>query len=113
MFRTGFAAGAIGSSPGGWTALREKFFGCIAGCHIGSSMGAAVEGWTYDRIEKEYGTVEKLLPYQHYRNGWTREPGTTEDGVERQKLMITAIAECSRAAAASFEENRRDASLWS
>jgi len=25
--------------------LREKFFGCIAGCHIGSAMGAAVEGW--------------------------------------------------------------------
>lgn len=92
VLRTGMAAGVVVPSPGG-TPLREKFFGCIAGCHIGSSMGAAVEGWTYDRIEKEYGTVEKLLPYQHYRNGWTREPGTTEDGVERQKLMITAIAE--------------------
>jgi ADP-ribosylglycohydrolase len=74
-------------------ALRDKFFGCIAGCHIGSSMGAAVEGWPYERIEKEYGTLDRLLPYQHYRNGWTREPGTTEDGVERQKLMITAIVE--------------------
>lgn len=29
----------------------------------------------------------------HYVNGWMREPGTTEDGVERQKLMITAIME--------------------
>ena len=29
----------------------------------------------------------------HYNNGWMREPGTTEDGVERQKLMITAIME--------------------
>jgi ADP-ribosylglycohydrolase len=74
-------------------ALRDKFFGCIAGCHIGSSMGAAVEGWPYERIEKEYGTLDRLLPYEHYRNGWTREPGTTEDGVERQKLMITAIIE--------------------
>jgi ADP-ribosylglycohydrolase len=73
--------------------LRDKFFGCIAGCHIGSSMGAPVEGWPYERIEKEYGTLDRLLPYQHYRNGWTREPGTTEDGVERQKLMITAIIE--------------------
>ncbi len=56
-------------------------------------MGAVVEGWSYDRIEKEYGTHDRLRSYQHYRNGWNREPGTTEDGVERQKLMITAIIE--------------------
>jgi len=75
--------------------LREKFFGCIAGCHIGSSMGAAVEGWSWQDIEKKYGTLDKLLPYHHYRGttDWVREPGTTEDGVERQKLMITAIIE--------------------
>jgi ADP-ribosylglycohydrolase len=71
--------------------LLDKFFGSIAACHIGSSMGAVVEGWPYDRIEKEYGTLDRLRTYQHYRNGWDREPGTTEDGVERQKLMITAI----------------------
>ena len=71
--------------------LREKFYGCISGAHIGSSMGAAVEGWSYTRIEETYGTVEELLPYEHYGNGWKRDPGTTEDGVERQKLMITAI----------------------
>jgi ADP-ribosylglycohydrolase len=73
--------------------LRDKFFGCIAACHIGSSMGAVVEGWTYDRIEKTHGTFDKLVTYEHYRNNWKREPGTTEDGVERQKLMITAIIE--------------------
>ena len=56
-------------------------------------MGAPCEGWSYERIEKEYGTIDRLLPYQHYSNGWNREPGTTEDGVERQKLMITAIIE--------------------
>jgi len=71
--------------------LKDKFFGCIAGVHIGSSMGAAVEGWSYDKIESTYGIVDKLLSYEHYNNGWRREPGTTEDGVERQKLMITAI----------------------
>lgn len=36
---------------------------------------------------------DKFLPYMHYGNGRMREPGTTEDGVERQKLMITAIME--------------------
>jgi ADP-ribosylglycohydrolase len=73
--------------------LREKFFGCIAGCHIGSAMGAVVEGRSWDKIEQEFGTLDKLLPYHHYgnSNNWMREPGTTEDGVERQKLMITAI----------------------
>ncbi|MDD4796669.1 MAG: ADP-ribosylglycohydrolase family protein [Eubacteriales bacterium] len=73
--------------------LRDKFYGCIAGCHIGSAMGAAVEGMTYPEIESRYGLVEDFLPYEHYNNGWLREPGTTEDGVERQKLMITAIME--------------------
>jgi ADP-ribosylglycohydrolase len=79
--------------PADGPTLGEKFFGCIAGCHIGSSMGAAVEGWSWERIEKQYGTLDRLLPYEHYGNGWRREPGTTEDGVERQKLMITAILE--------------------
>ncbi|MCL5282794.1 MAG: ADP-ribosylglycohydrolase family protein [Planctomycetes bacterium] len=74
--------------------LREKFFGCIAGCHIGSAMGAPVEGWAYERIEREYGLLDKPLSYTAYgKRDWVREPGTTEDGVERQKLMITAIIE--------------------
>ncbi len=73
----------------GGVSLREKFFGCIAGCHIGSAMGAPVEGWSYERIEREHGLLDKLLPYSHYgRKDWVREPGTTEDGIERQKLMI-------------------------
>lgn len=84
-----------GSRPpdAGKISLRDKFFGCIAACHAGSSMGAPCEGWSYERIEAKYGTIDKLLPYQHYSNGWNREPGTTEDGCERQKLMITAIIE--------------------
>jgi hypothetical protein len=73
--------------------LRDKFKGCIGGCHIGSAMGAAVEGMLYPEIEQAYGFVDSYLPYEHYNNGWKREPGTTEDGVERQKLMILAIAE--------------------
>ncbi len=71
--------------------LRDKFFGCIAGCHVGSAMGAPCESWPYERIEAKYGTIDRLMPYQHYNNGWNRDPGTTEDGCERQKLMITAI----------------------
>src|SRR5512146_955082 len=75
-------AGEAASSPTkpGSGSLREKFYGCIAACYAGSSMGAAVEGWDYEKIEAQYGTLEKLLPYEHYGNGWKREPGTTEDG---------------------------------
>ncbi len=72
------------------TGLREKFFGCVAASHIGAAMGAPAQNWPYDRIEKQYGTLDRLLPYN---KGWQREPGTTEDSVERQKLMITAILE--------------------
>ncbi len=73
--------------------LRDKFFGCIAGVHIGSAMAAPVEGWSYQRIEETHGLLSTFLPYHHYRHttDWVREPGTTEDGVERQKLIITAI----------------------
>ncbi len=85
------AAPAMPAAQG--VSLRDKFFGCIAGCHIGSSMGASVEGWPFERIEERHGTVDRLMTYEAYGNGWKREPGTTEDGVERQKLMITAIME--------------------
>ncbi len=56
-------------------------------------MGAQVEGLTYEYIEAKYGTAQTLWSYEHYGNGWAREPGTTEDGIERQKLMIMAIME--------------------
>jgi len=71
--------------------LNEKFCGCIYGSQIGSAMGAPCEGWLYPAIEEKYGTIEELMPYEHYDNGWLCDAGTTEDGIERQKLMITAI----------------------
>jgi ADP-ribosylglycohydrolase len=61
--------------------------------HIGSSMGAVVEGWPHEKVEEVYGTLDKLVAYEHYDNGWMREAGTTEDGIDRQKLIITAIIE--------------------
>ncbi len=75
--------------------LRDKFMGCIAASWIGSSMGAVVEGWSRERIKEKYGFFDKLDEYRHYVNvtDWTRMPGTTEDGIERQKLMATAIIE--------------------
>jgi len=75
--------------------LREKFRGCIAASWIGSAMGAAVEGWSPERIKETYGFLDRLLPYRHYADytDWERLPGTTEDGIERQRLIATAIIE--------------------
>ena len=73
--------------------LRDKFYGCICGAHIGSSMGAIVEGWPYSKVVEVYGVLDKLLPYGEYADGTKRDAGSTEDGIDRQKLMITAIIE--------------------
>lgn len=75
--------------------LWNKFVGCIACTWIGSAMGAAVEGWTPERIRDTYGFLDRLLPYKHYTDitDWERPPGTTEDGIERQKLIASAIIE--------------------
>ncbi len=75
--------------------LKDKYMGCIAASWIGSSMGAVVEGWSRERIKETYGFFDKLAEYKHYVDvtDWKRMPGTTEDGIERQKLMATAIIE--------------------
>jgi ADP-ribosylglycohydrolase len=78
--------------------LFDKIYGCIAGSNIGSAMGAAVESWSVEQISEKYGILEELVPYSHYAKndkggGRDRPPGTTEDGIERQKLMVTAIIE--------------------
>ena len=75
------------------TTLRDKFTGCIAASWVGSAMGAAVEGWSPQRIADTYRVLDRLLPYAHYTSytDWQRPPGTTEDGIERQKLIATAI----------------------
>lgn len=78
----------------------DKIYGCISGSQIGSALGAPVENWTHEEIEREYGVLDQLIGYAHYQKndrggGRDRPPGTTEDGIERQRLMCTAIVEKS------------------
>jgi len=77
------------------TQLRDKIRGCIAASWAGSAMGAAVEGWNREDVARKYGFLDRLLPYKHYvhETNWKRLAGTTEDGIERQKLIATAIIE--------------------
>jgi len=73
--------------------LRDRIFGCIAGSRMGSAFGAPVEGWPVEKIKAKYGVLEEFKSYGHYKKQWQRPPGTTEDGIERQKLMCLAIIE--------------------
>ncbi len=77
------------------TELLSGIYGCIAGSRIGSAMGALVEGWGLEKIKKVYGVMDDLYPYVHaqYEGVWDRPAGSTEDGIERQKLLCTAIIE--------------------
>ncbi len=80
-------------------ALFSKIYGCLAGAFVGSAMGAAVEGMEWREIAEKYGVLDRMLPYSHYvglgkpGSGRLRPPGTTEDGVERIKLIVLAIKE--------------------
>ncbi len=42
--------------------LFSRIYGCEAAVRIANAMGASVEGWTYERIEKTYGVLETFLP---------------------------------------------------
>jgi len=74
------------------TSLFDKIYGCIAGAYIGSAMGVPVEGWDRPRIASQYGLLQDLQPRPAY-NKEIFPPGTTEDGMERQKYMYLAIIE--------------------
>jgi ADP-ribosylglycohydrolase len=72
----------------------DKIYGMLLGSRGGSSLGAVVEGvGQMDEIEKLYGTFNEFLPCNHYDVYWSHPAGGTEDGIERQKGICTAIIE--------------------
>jgi ADP-ribosylglycohydrolase len=82
---------AAGEDEHKTTRLFDKIYGCIAGAYIGSAFGVSVEGWDRSRIASQYGLLQDLQP-RPFRKG-SFPPGTTEDGMERQKYMYLAIIE--------------------
>lgn len=74
--------------------IYDKMLGVILGSRGGSSMGAVVE-WCgqIEQVEKLYGVFHEFLPYNHYNIPFSHPAGATEDGIERQKFMCTAIIE--------------------
>lgn len=73
--------------------LQDRFYGCIAASFVGAAMGAAVDSRRWQDVQAAHGTLRHLLPYEKEGTGWHRKAGTTDAGVERAKLMITAIIE--------------------
>jgi ADP-ribosylglycohydrolase len=75
--------------------LHDKMRGSIGGTFLGSAMGVAVEHHPWPLIEEKHGFLTDFVPWTVPFPGWENflfVAGTTEDGVERQKLMIAAIA---------------------
>ncbi len=76
------------------SSVYDKIYGILLGSRGGSSLGAVVEGVDrMEEIEKLYGVFNEFLPYNHYDVYWSHPAGATEDGIERQKSICTAIIE--------------------
>ncbi len=76
------------------SSVYDKIYGIILGSRGGSSLGAVVENiGKMDVIEKNYGIFNEFLPYNANEVFWSHPAGATEDGIERQKCICTAIIE--------------------
>lgn len=93
--------------------LHDKIYGCLIASWVGSAMGAITEGMSIADVERIYGRVQGFVDRPAYRRRkqavrrrcqkWSarylwKHPhqgglGETEDGIERQKLIATAIIE--------------------
>jgi ADP-ribosylglycohydrolase len=76
------------------SSIYDKIYGILLGSRGGSSLGAVVEGvGSIDEIERLYGVFNEFLACNHYDVFWSHPAGGTEDGIERQKSISTAIIE--------------------
>jgi len=76
------------------SSVYDRIYGIILGSRGGSSLGAIVEGMDRtSEIESIYGIFNEFIPYNHYDVYWSHPAGSTEDGIERQKAICTAVIE--------------------
>ena len=86
--------------------LFDRIYGCEAACTIANAMGDITEGNTYKQIEEKWGFVETFMPQDiegrvrpsdttlgppFITHAHRRVPGMTEDGMERHRLVTSAI----------------------
>jgi len=76
------------------TLLFKKVYGALIGAAIGDAMGGPVEFWHHKDIEKKYGILDKLAPYDIEPNDhgpWKKDPGTYTDDTRLSKIFCQAI----------------------
>lgn len=89
------------------TTTKDRVYGCLIGGAIGDSLGAAVEGWTHERIKEEYGSFEEFK--QYYMPYSNTEPGTiTSDTAMRQYLCLATVDTGGRVTPPEFADVLRD-----
>src|SRR5574340_241611 len=86
--------------------LFARIYGAVAGAYAGNALGEPVAGMTWEAIEKNYGFLDKFVARggrqtertvpQRYGPDWVSrafrpQPGWTEDGMERYKLLASAV----------------------
>ncbi|MFC6613597.1 ADP-ribosylglycohydrolase family protein [Halopenitus salinus] len=83
------------------TEIADDVYGCLIGGAIGDALGAPVEGWTYERIEEEYGTLQDFKQYDMpYAN--THAGAVTSDTTLRQILSLAIVENGSRVTPEEF-----------
>ena len=103
---------SYGQAAGGGSP-NDRFFshvyGAVAGAYIGNGLGEPTEDFTWQQIEQKYGYLDKFVPSEKrlkqdthtpqrfgpewITRGYNREPGWSEDGMERYKLLAAAVIE--------------------
>jgi ADP-ribosylglycohydrolase len=87
--------------------LFSRIYGAVAGAAIGNGIGEPPEGYTWQKIEQKYGFLDRFVaseknlgPDVHtpqrfgpdwIKKNYVREPGWSEDGMERYKLLASAV----------------------
>ena len=73
----------------GMSTLEDKVYATLAATRIASAMGAVVENWSVDRIEKTHGVFRELA---EYRTLWQRRDAHPE----QPKMGSNGRSSCAR-----------------
>lgn len=72
----------------------DRVYGCLIGGAIGDALGATVEGWSYERIRREYGKVEEFKKL--HRAYGKESPGAVTGDTTLRHYVSYGIAERGR-----------------
>ncbi len=76
------------------SALFSKIYGGLIGAAVGDALGGPVEGLDYPEIERLYGRVERMLPYDKApseHGQFTNEAGSYTDDTRISLIHCQAI----------------------